>query len=44
MDATAVVIIGIVAVSLVALVAMARRRTWNVDGSDDDRREEKDRV
>ena len=38
MDAAAVVIVGVVAVSLVALVAMARRRSWNADGSDDERR------
>jgi hypothetical protein len=27
-----------VAVSLVALLAMARRKAWNADGSDDERR------
>jgi hypothetical protein len=38
MDAIAVVILALVALSLVALLAMARRRAWNADGSDDARR------
>lgn len=42
MDAAALVIVGVVAVSLVALVAMARRRSWNADGEDDARREAPD--
>ena len=38
MDAAAVAIVGAVALSLVGLVALARRRKWNADGSDDARR------
>lgn len=39
MDAIAVVILAGIALSLVGLLAMARRRAWNADGSDDARRE-----
>jgi heme/copper-type cytochrome/quinol oxidase subunit 2 len=37
-DVAALAIVGAVAVALVAIVAMARRRAWNADGSDDARR------
>jgi len=39
MDAVAVVILALIAISLVVLLALARRRAWNADGSDDARRE-----
>ena len=39
MDAVAVVILALIALSLVGLLAMARRRAWNADGSDDARRQ-----
>ena len=42
MDTVAVLIVGVVALSLVALIAMARRRAWNADGSDDERRKPTD--
>lgn len=42
MDASAPIILAIVALAVVALVAMARRRSWNSDGSDDDRRRDLD--
>lgn len=38
MDALAVAVVAVVGVSLVALLAMARSRAWNADGSDDRRR------
>ncbi len=38
MDAAAVAIVAAVGASLVALLALARRRAWNADGSDDVRR------
>jgi hypothetical protein len=41
-DGAAVAIVGLVALSLVALVAMARRRSWNADGEDDARRDAAD--
>lgn len=37
------VIVGIVILSLAALLAMARRKAWNSDGSDDQRRAQRDR-
>lgn len=40
MDAIAVAILGLIALSLVGLLAMIRRRAWNADGSDDARRED----
>lgn len=39
MDAVAVAILALVVLSFVVLVAMARRRAWNADGSDDARRQ-----
>ena len=38
MDAVAVAILALIALSAVGIVAMARRRAWNADGSDDARR------
>lgn len=38
MDSVAWAIVVVVGVSALAIVAMARRRSWNADGSDDDRR------
>jgi hypothetical protein len=38
MDAVAAAILVLIALSVVGLVAMARRREWNADGSDDERR------
>jgi hypothetical protein len=43
MEVVAWIVIGVVVVSLVALLAMARRRAWNVDGSDDERRDQGER-
>ena len=42
MDAVAVAILTLIALAVVGIVAMARRRAWNADGSDDDRREARD--
>ena len=39
MDAVAVAILGLIALSLAVLLALARRRAWNADGSDDARRQ-----
>ncbi len=39
MDPVAIAILVLIALSLAGLLAMARRRAWNVDGSDDARRE-----
>jgi hypothetical protein len=38
MDAVAVAILALIAIAVVGIVAMARRRAWNADGSDDARR------
>lgn len=38
MDLVAAAVVLVVGLSLVALIAMARRRAWNADGSDDERR------
>jgi hypothetical protein len=38
MDAAAWAIVLAVVAAAVALVCMARRRAWNADGSDDERR------
>jgi len=38
MDLAAVAILALIALSVVGIVAMARRRAWNADGSDDARR------
>lgn len=38
MDPAAVAVVAAVGLSLVALIAMARRRAWNADGSDDKKR------
>ena len=38
MDAFAWDVVAVVGLSLVALLALARRRAWNADGSDDERR------
>lgn len=38
MDVVAFVIVAIVVLSLLGILAMARRRKWNADGSDDERR------
>jgi hypothetical protein len=40
MDPAAWAVVGVVALSLVALLALARSRAWNSDGSDDARRDE----
>ena len=39
MDAVAVAILALIALSLAGLLLLARRRAWNADGSDDARRE-----
>ncbi|HUR25447.1 MAG TPA: hypothetical protein VM327_05475 [Candidatus Thermoplasmatota archaeon] len=38
MDAVAVAILALIALAGLGLVALARRRAWNADGSDDARR------
>ncbi len=38
MDAVGWIIVAAVVVAALAIVAMARRRAWNADGSDDERR------
>ena len=38
MDAAAWAVVGVVGLALVALLALARRKAWNADGSDDERR------
>ena len=38
MDPLAITVVAVVGLSLVALLAMARRKAWNADGSDDERR------
>ena len=38
MDLATLAIVAVVVASLVALLAMARRRRWNADGSDDEKR------
>jgi len=44
MDAAAWIILAIVGLSLVALLALVRRRAWNADGGDDERRPRKDET
>ena len=44
MDSVAIGILAFIALSLVGLVAMARRRAWNADGSDDARRKGPDAL
>ncbi len=41
MQAVALVIVAIVGLSVVALLAMVRRKAWNADGSDDERRKKR---
>lgn len=43
MEAAALAIVAVVFMSLVAMLAMARRKAWNSDGSDDQRRAQRDR-
>jgi hypothetical protein len=38
LELSAWVVIGVVVVSLLALLTMIRKRAWNVDGSDDELR------
>jgi hypothetical protein len=38
MDLVAIAILVLIALSVIGIVAMARRRAWNADGSDDARR------
>ena len=43
MDAAALAVVAVVLVSLVTMLAMARRKAWNSDGSDDQRRADRER-
>ena len=38
MDAAGWVLLGLIVAAVLALIALARRRAWNADGSDDERR------
>lgn len=38
MGPASIAVVVVVALSLLALLAMARRKAWNADGSDDERR------
>jgi len=38
MDAVAWAVVGIVVLSILVLLAAVRRKAWNADGSDDERR------